>query len=98
MAGRAGIFGVEVEAAVWSAALRRTSRGPETIVRCQGWMLEFEGESWASWRAVVRRGRATGVERNWRVECRVLIAESRLEDSDGSFAAMICWYLRGAYG
>jgi hypothetical protein len=89
--GRAGMLGTEVDAAVWRAVLRLARRGPETTTRCQGWMLEFEGESWASWRAVVKVCFGTGVETNLRVECRFLIASSRstLDGNDASSAAMV---------
>ena len=46
----------------------------------------------------MRRERAMGVERNWRVECRFLIAESRLEGSVGSSAGMVYWYILGVDG
>jgi len=93
VSGKAGILGTEVEAAAWSAVFKLSSRGPVTMTRCQGWMLEFEGESWASWRAVVRRWRGIGVGRNRRLECLFLIASSRVEpvgveDGGGASAAM----------
>lgn len=80
---------MEVEATAWSAALRRCSRGPVTTTKCHGWMLEFDGDSWASSRAVVTRCCGIGVERNRRLECLALIASSRLsplDDSTGSTA------------
>jgi len=91
--GRGGMFGVETEATARSAVLSRSNRGPETMTRCHGWIFEFEGESWASLRALMIISFGMGVGRNCRVECLFWITSSSvgpLNGSDGSSEAIFC--------
>ena len=64
------MFGAPLVAAVWRATAMRLRAAPEARNKRQGWMLEFEGASWARAREESSRGRGTGVGRNMRVEWR----------------------------